>query len=215
MPITVGSRRDFSISRRLDETLILDGLAMQSQSQMSRSAGRRFNGPQTFEDGTTIRPQHVFDSIARRSNESLIPRWSDESLVFNALTMPSHFRATRRFLEPRTFEAMPSHMFDSISGLLDESFMLDVVLRESELLHEQMGFRFVPATSTAIDTLKTEKFEEGMKSSTCTICLDDFIVGMHLKCMPCMHLFHKDCIVNWLKQSNSCPICRSKLQDEN
>ncbi|XXG80380.1 hypothetical protein AAC387_Pa09g1267 [Persea americana] len=177
---------------QLDETLILDGVTIQSQSQMSRSARRRFDQLQTFEDGATTQSP-VFDSIARRPNESLIPRWSDESLIFNALAMPSHFRASRQSLESRTFQSgvtMPSQMFNyitrgvphSISGLLDESFMLDAVLLESELLNEQMGFRFVPATSAAIDTLKTEKFEEGLKSSTCTICLDDFVVGMHLKC---------------------------------
>ncbi|KAJ8620416.1 hypothetical protein MRB53_028945 [Persea americana] len=146
MPITVGSRRDFSTSMQLDETLILDGVTIQSQSQMSRSARRRFDQLQTFEDGATTQSP-VFDSIARRPNESLIPRWSDESLIFNALAMPSHFRASRQSLESRTFQSgvtMPSQMFNYITrGEARNAERKDPktkIMRSDDPTTEKLGF---------------------------------------------------------------------------
>ena len=32
--------------------------------------------------------------------------------------------------------------------------------------------------------------------------------------MPCKHFFHNDCIIPWLNRSNTCPLCRYKLPQE-
>ncbi|GAA6061160.1 hypothetical protein JCM10212_005746 [Sporobolomyces blumeae] len=45
----------------------------------------------------------------------------------------------------------------------------------------------------------------------CTVCQDDFQLSETLVSLPCRHLFHPDCIVPWLKQSGTCPVCRYAL----
>ncbi|TXG50448.1 hypothetical protein EZV62_022972 [Acer yangbiense] len=48
-------------------------------------------------------------------------------------------------------------------------------------------------------------------SKQCVICLEEISVGSEATRMPCSHVYHQDCIVTWLKQSNLCPLCRFQM----
>ncbi|KAG9136319.1 hypothetical protein Leryth_003886 [Lithospermum erythrorhizon] len=52
------------------------------------------------------------------------------------------------------------------------------------------------------------------ESNSCTICIEDFGLGSLADKLPCKHLFHKSCIVEWLNRSNTCPLCRFKFPVE-
>ena len=43
----------------------------------------------------------------------------------------------------------------------------------------------------------------------CSICLDSNIDDI-VK-LECEHLFHKNCIIQWVDIKNDCPICREKV----
>lgn len=47
---------------------------------------------------------------------------------------------------------------------------------------------------------------------TCVICMEDWTEGERAVRLPCNHMFHKGCVVHWLKSRNSCPVCREKLR---
>jgi len=42
----------------------------------------------------------------------------------------------------------------------------------------------------------------------CVVCQEAMPAGSKAKSMPCGHLFHDDCLLSWVKKSNSCPTCR-------
>ena len=46
-------------------------------------------------------------------------------------------------------------------------------------------------------------------NGNCCICLEDIKCGFKLKCG---HYFHIYCITKWLKEDNSCPMCRLKIK---
>lgn len=56
-----------------------------------------------------------------------------------------------------------------------------------------------------------EKIGEPRRVLDCSVCKDEFGVGEEATQMPCEHIFHQDCLLPWLKQHNSCPVCRYEL----
>ena len=51
--------------------------------------------------------------------------------------------------------------------------------------------------------------EEEEEADKCTICLSEFELEEDVRRLPCMHLFHVECVDQWLSQNKRCPICRS------
>ena len=47
--------------------------------------------------------------------------------------------------------------------------------------------------------------------NSCAVCKDEFEIGQELLLMPCKHYFHNDCLLPWLNERNSCPVCRYEL----
>ncbi|WWC63333.1 uncharacterized protein I303_105933 [Kwoniella dejecticola CBS 10117] len=77
----------------------------------------------------------------------------------------------------------------------------------------------LPASDIVIDGLPRFKFDDEKKlaQSTykdCPVCKDDFALGDEVVRIPCAHIFHPDCLVPWLKQNGSCPVCRFSLVPE-
>ncbi|XP_059619431.1 uncharacterized protein LOC132263610 isoform X2 [Phlebotomus argentipes] len=46
----------------------------------------------------------------------------------------------------------------------------------------------------------------------CTICLSQFENDNDVRRLPCMHLFHMDCVDQWLVTNKHCPICRVDIE---
>ena len=46
----------------------------------------------------------------------------------------------------------------------------------------------------------------------CCICLEEIEMGKETLLLPCGHMFHEGCCMNWLKKSNTCPVCRFEIK---
>lgn len=70
-----------------------------------------------------------------------------------------------------------------------------------------------PAPSAAVEAMPTIKINSRhlVNNSHCPVCKDRFEVGGEAREMPCKHIYHSDCILPWLAQHNSCPVCRDGL----
>lgn len=73
-----------------------------------------------------------------------------------------------------------------------------------------------PAPQSAIDSMPVVKISRRHLNDDpqCPVCKDKFEVGAEAREMPCKHLYHTDCIIPWLVQHNSCPVCRHPLPSQ-
>ncbi|XP_059553429.1 E3 ubiquitin-protein ligase RNF126 isoform X5 [Myotis daubentonii] len=74
-----------------------------------------------------------------------------------------------------------------------------------------------PADKEKIQALPTVTVTEEHVGSglECPVCKDDYELGERVRQLPCNHLFHDGCIVPWLEQHDSCPVCRKSLTGQN
>ena len=78
----------------------------------------------------------------------------------------------------------------------------------------------VPATKASIESLEYATVDEARDQGRCTICLeeidnhdddDDQDCDQRAVRMPCWHVYHQDCIVQWLEKNHKCPLCRHAM----
>jgi len=71
------------------------------------------------------------------------------------------------------------------------------------------------AAATAVSRLPTAEVrsphERASEDNCCSICLEPFKKKQVVKTLPCFHRFHVKEIDKWLKQNNSCPICKQPI----
>lgn len=70
-----------------------------------------------------------------------------------------------------------------------------------------------PASQKAVDDLtrRTVTDEESKSSTKCPVCLIPYETSGTILELPCRHTFHSECILPWLRKTNSCPTCRHEL----
>jgi Ca2+/Na+ antiporter len=50
--------------------------------------------------------------------------------------------------------------------------------------------------------------QHGSDNPSCSVCLCDYVLGDQLITLPCHHFYHQECITEWLKLRNVCPMCK-------
>ncbi|KAK8480798.1 hypothetical protein V6N13_046695 [Hibiscus sabdariffa] len=111
--------------------------------------------------------------------------------------------------------------------LVDVSFDDEISELVDEMLTSSVNFK--PASKSSIESLKRVKYWDDEDESRlplkkrrklgkdlssrkgCAVCLDEFFNGDEITSMPCGHVYHYGCIVEWLETSHTCPLCRYQM----
>ena len=51
----------------------------------------------------------------------------------------------------------------------------------------------------------------GQSQMLCSICLDDFEDGEQVRELRCHHIFHVQCVDEWLRTKDACPLCNRAI----
>lgn len=54
------------------------------------------------------------------------------------------------------------------------------------------------------------------KVNSCSICFEEFRLDTPIRETPCFHLFHSECLMEWIRRKLSekpdCPFCRKEFE---
>lgn len=62
-----------------------------------------------------------------------------------------------------------------------------------------------------LSSLPTHRWTRGAVEDTCIICQYDFVPNDRAMTLPCAHVFHEDCVGGWIRENNSCPLCKGEI----
>jgi hypothetical protein len=95
---------------------------------------------------------------------------------------------------------------------LEEEQMNRALLESRELFDE---------TDTTHKNDNAELIHESQKYSTlkiknkrkeiCCICMENFSCNQLVYWLDCKHIFHENCLCEWVKYKNECPTCRKTI----
>lgn len=108
-----------------------------------------------------------------------------------------------------------------IFGIPPTGYPGDAVFSEEALQRFAEGLRPPPISHATppeiIACLPTRKVDRSLLGENgkvdCTVCLDDCPIGTEVVFLPCQHWFHRACTELWLKEHDTCPICRANVAD--
>lgn len=99
---------------------------------------------------------------------------------------------------------------DYIGNKITNNFIINYNIDESNLelennsqIENNLQLDNIVLEIKYIIPLKNLKTED-----TCTICLET--LDEETISLPCNHLFHKSCIIPWLENKSTCPLCRTE-----
>lgn len=112
------------------------------------------------------------------------------------------------------FEMLSNH-FDVFNNFVPAFFgvslqMLYARIMENMSLDEEGES---PTPQNILDELPSTKVtpEQIASNLSCCICFCEYSLNEELLQLPCSHIYHKPCILDWLKIKCTCPTCRWDL----
>ena len=88
---------------------------------------------------------------------------------------------------------------------INTDLLLDELLEDNNLFEQndiQEILRYIPTSIVKEQKKSTDN------NNKCVICLSEFQVGEKESTLPCLHIFHSECIEKWISEKKWCPVCK-------
>jgi hypothetical protein len=138
---------------------------------------------------------------------------------YDLMESPSNFRhntVAQMLRQQREWRYADSGSDYSDDEVEDENDVDRMTYEELLALEERIGH--VPRGASKTEIEVCPKFtltpEHSFETKTCLVCHDDIVVGNELRRLPCLHMYHVDCIDTWLAQKPTCPVCLHTIKKD-
>ncbi|CAJ2679594.1 RING finger protein [Trifolium pratense] len=149
-----------------------------------------------------INPVFDIDATRRRYNTSSSSAYAynvqDGHFVFDENSHQVNHQVQPRVSTRNVSSAYAYYVQDGL-------FILDENISQ---VNQQVPTRRDIGVYANLEKITIQQVPTDSEALTCSICLVDFSVGLEAIRLPCLHLYHKDCIFEWLDRSSTCPMCR-------
>ena len=90
--------------------------------------------------------------------------------------------------------------------------LIQSILRQLQELHLDLRVQ-IPLGEEETQRLPVRNYDpKNDVSDTCAICVDEFVEEEQIRVLPCNHIFHPQCIGEWLgNHSSLCPLCKKEV----
>ncbi|KAF4149756.1 Ring finger domain [Phytophthora infestans] len=92
-----------------------------------------------------------------------------------------------------------------------DNMTYDELLRLGEEVGDVKKERWRQMAVQVLSSLPTYRWTHGNGEDTCIICQYSFVPNDRAMTLPCAHVFHEDCVGGWIRENNSCPLCKREI----
>lgn len=103
-------------------------------------------------------------------------------------------------------------------NLLRLGHLFDEYILHDERINTMIDSRPPPTSQRILGSLPSTSVTEQdllvQQNKDCCICCADYVIGEIVIRLPCGHIFHHQCVHEWLGTRNTCPLCRWELETD-
>lgn len=155
--------------------------------------------------------------------------------VKNSLQNANYFNAINYALDDLEYYGNPPSTKDRIKVFLWFLFIVSLLVgvccliiycvNQYQDMAKKKREKFESQLEKIKDLQKDKKLNENFFKNICSICLEEFLIAGSpefnknmTETFVCGHIFHQECVKNWLNISNICPVCKindpKKINDD-
>ncbi|TMW66389.1 hypothetical protein Poli38472_004154 [Pythium oligandrum] len=95
-----------------------------------------------------------------------------------------------------------------------DSMTYEELLQLGEQVGDVKKERWRQVAVQVLSSLPTHRWNSRNESDiSCIVCQYNFAPGDVALTLPCAHIFHEECVSGWVRENNSCPLCKLEIAD--